>query len=833
MNTGIREAAAQLAVESLKKETHFESGCLRSTMALPISSVRDIGKLDPIYNILNSGGVVNSLARRFEHYAAKWKHKSTIEDLYVFPENTNTDIPDGIIDVAPPILINENVQAVDSFLARLKADCDDVENDSIRQVYILHGPRGCGKTFFLNYLATSRRRFFHENKICWVRVNLTRKWSWSVEARLYHQTCHIVYEKYLNCDGTSDSQTVKNNDSDPPRISDFVEYLANCDVNDNCELVSRIVEGLKNLKLLSEMKKSDNTNPNLQQMFEHVVQFMRQQGFRFVFVLDGLDAQLPVDQDEERFKAAIEDTWELLKRPNVGGVWIFCQRTESLLEFKSILERPPKYNPIELKLLLPPAINVVRSRFRSMSNGPLGNKFDESAWQGLALLFEYFLASGLDHTLRNAARNKERADLSESEARERASNAINLFFDVCEGNYRKFLAVLRLCLVRLLVAICEREQIPSIEKGKNGGRYSDGLLKYLASISPGRWNFPVIDSFARELSNVSTSLVRSPVLKLIGWRSHEVMIAIVHGVHLCHKLPFRFQIDDNALVETKYVEFLGPRSDQSPGFFRNSAFYPNLFNWPTALQDDEPNEATTAFLPFLQLTLLFFLEREFLAETARIYYRVCKKQGVSKQILLATLTNLWFYGLVWREPSVEGIGYRYGLSLAGECLREDLWNNETYLVGVTETTPFPDVNADKIAKLLDDMLSQDSLTRALIRIRMAFVQIEFLSYCFRKIEDKKWLNFETKKMLARMEASLCGFVYRMAGSVVRYVGSHEIPQHVLHPQLFTRLLMGEGNLSTAVNLIKSRADKIVKESRVQNRELAVWRSEKKLLMKNQ
>jgi hypothetical protein len=81
-------------------------------------------------------------------------------------------------------------------LARDRSRSDEV--NSAERLFLIHAPRGVGKTSFLNYALSRWSDLLDSHKVIWVRVDLVKHFlpSDNVERWIYAQLCKIVFRYY-------------------------------------------------------------------------------------------------------------------------------------------------------------------------------------------------------------------------------------------------------------------------------------------------------------------------------------------------------------------------------------------------------------------------------------------------------------------------------------------------------------------------------------------------------------------------------------------------------------------------------------------------------------
>ena len=174
--------------------------------------------------------------------------------------------------------------------------------------FILIGPRGSGKTTFLNYVVSSYSDRLEEAGVCWVRLNLSKPFrKGRLKSRIAYQSAWIMLRKYLE---------------DPARsrvnIAGLVRFLGN-DWKDYIRRL-RSLESISDALLDEDAERDDNEDvfniPFTYADYQLLRRYFEHEGYRFFFVIDGLDAIEPIHEHTELLKTWIEDVVSLF--PSLG-----------------------------------------------------------------------------------------------------------------------------------------------------------------------------------------------------------------------------------------------------------------------------------------------------------------------------------------------------------------------------------------------------------------------------------------------------------------------------------------------------------------------------------
>ena len=249
--------------------------------------------------------------RRLGHLAVNPSRKSSTEALlssYAFPSDSAT----GRAQVA-----NESKEAASNFvdslidLAKNQLDLwqsalsrpDSVEYQlSSPNLTLLIGARGSGKTFFLNYLLSRHHTRLNDQRVVWVRLDLTQRFflraedleSVPIEDWVYAQATKILYRYYDETSIYSNDKPVRlqidsvlrNHIASLPDTSEEKEAL-NEKRRKMRELFPIVDQGGAHKAASAEAPLSQGLVPS--DLGLVVVNYALRKGYAFIVVFDGLD----------------------------------------------------------------------------------------------------------------------------------------------------------------------------------------------------------------------------------------------------------------------------------------------------------------------------------------------------------------------------------------------------------------------------------------------------------------------------------------------------------------------------------------------------------------
>lgn len=229
-----------------------------------------------------------------------------------------------------------------------------------QRLYVLDGPRGCGKTFFINYMLSRYADELNKSKVLWVRVDLTKEtWRPGQDSQrliaplsatgapdtssdasdndllnwLYAQATKIVFRYY-----SSDSKFYSGGRADPAidvkadgLFDALKSYIGSYefenrrpDLEDGYVRMKEVFGGhAVEQPLRGALVRTAITR----RVFDFLA---REKGYKFIFILDGFDRLDVTDRDQSRFDDLVEDLVQLAGATDLlGFVLLTAMRTNT------------------------------------------------------------------------------------------------------------------------------------------------------------------------------------------------------------------------------------------------------------------------------------------------------------------------------------------------------------------------------------------------------------------------------------------------------------------------------------------------------------------------
>lgn len=273
----------------------------------------------------NENNVLNVL---FQHFFSMWeaskKYKEIYRTIYAFPRTEHTKISD--IDILRSdkemIPINSSPEVAEDFLSSLCNRARQILNepDKVRACkesrFFITGELGSGKTTFLNYLFSNYHDDLANNKVIWVRVDLTKSYhsNKTLSESLKFQIARIIRMHYYQ------------------EIEDNIETFKEClrrkffvleSINPQTEL-----EFNKEYNEYTKGFTRERTKPFHPLIQDGIKEYIEHH-FGVIYIYDGLDKI----QKEEDFEEKLYDIKEILTSENYRGIYLFVMRYESQYMF--------------------------------------------------------------------------------------------------------------------------------------------------------------------------------------------------------------------------------------------------------------------------------------------------------------------------------------------------------------------------------------------------------------------------------------------------------------------------------------------------------------------
>ncbi len=190
------------------------------------------------------------------------------------------------------IFVNHSPDSIREFLEELIGLAEQERNYSHRHqatITVLHGPKGSGKTFFLNHILARYSPDFDRRHILWVRVNLTADFSNNKLRHWIYAQCTKVLLRYY--DPISDYYN-KNKPKDIPlSMREHLEHFVN-ESQSNPNVRQRQLTSIQQMcQIFQKTKRDEKISPSLIPLMlaREAFYYALEQGYRIIVALDGLD----------------------------------------------------------------------------------------------------------------------------------------------------------------------------------------------------------------------------------------------------------------------------------------------------------------------------------------------------------------------------------------------------------------------------------------------------------------------------------------------------------------------------------------------------------------
>lgn len=191
------------------------------------------------------------------------------------------------------------------------------------------GKRGCGKTFFLNYLLAKYSDYLDSEKVIWVRLNLYDDFgdNRDVLHRVYAQISKIVLRYYDPTSPLCGRKPV------PIKAGDALDaYSVGFTSREKFRSQMQYdITGMK--RAFYEKDKEEPISPQLvpRELGRFVFDYARELGYSFIIVFDGIDRLEATPQHENKWKLLVKGICGLAANPTATGmVYVAVMRTNSL-----------------------------------------------------------------------------------------------------------------------------------------------------------------------------------------------------------------------------------------------------------------------------------------------------------------------------------------------------------------------------------------------------------------------------------------------------------------------------------------------------------------------
>lgn len=231
---------------------------------------------------------------------------------------------------------------------------------------IVKGDRGVGKTFFENYLLTKYSDIFDRGRIIWVRCNMVAEFDDDSDLvhRIVAQTAKVVMRYY---EQGSDDHRDRQYPIEIPASSIMDNYISSLP---SPEHRVQLHNAFETMKLVFHHRKFDrDVDSKLvpRPLGEYLFNYLQEQGFAFIVVLDGVDRLEATTMQTHRFRRILQSVARASKSlVSLRVALVAVTRTSSVRAFPDYFgPNGPYLNraPFELQVGVVPMTRILERRF--------------------------------------------------------------------------------------------------------------------------------------------------------------------------------------------------------------------------------------------------------------------------------------------------------------------------------------------------------------------------------------------------------------------------------------------------------------------------------------
>lgn len=371
---------------------------------------RQSGQNSRMYVVPSARTCCDHIHRRLGHLSVNPIDKlqtEAIQKVYVFPNKANNNYRYANNNDESIFKFIEELQEKAKqahFLATQQVDGELDRSRLFTRAAILYGHRGCGKTFFLNYLLSRFSKDFDSNKILWVRINLAASLGFKGDVLhwIYAQTGKIILRYY-----DQHSEYFKKNPKQYP-INAF-DYLMSeiSEIKDDrhAKIMFETIKSVeKSFQLLSQ---DDQLSPERIPLYigQTLASYAKKIGYAIIVVLDGLDQLDASVRAKERYDILANASFRIATSSNDHGFFIvLVMRTAtlagaeklSLNPFLKNIPRPYEILDPQLEQILQVRIKFIKNEIKKLEQYP---DFSERDWDSFLDEFQEYLYSIKENNL--------------------------------------------------------------------------------------------------------------------------------------------------------------------------------------------------------------------------------------------------------------------------------------------------------------------------------------------------------------------------------------------------------------------------------------------------
>ena len=344
--------------------------------------------------------------RRFGHLVVNPNDKYNTEALvesYAFPQNGESTQDVANLKETSRKFLESVIEAAHRArdLQYDHAHPDPVAQGlSMQRLFTLHGEKGCGKTFFLNYLLSKFSHELDERKTVWVRLNLVNEFGADnqLDHWIYAQTAKILMRYY---DPTSVSFDHNKMKAGSLRVYDHLIQWLSTLVKQSNEYRLQLEGKIHEMRQVFQGKGLDAfVSPELVPMpvGREIFKYAQEEGYAVAVVLDGLDRLEATHDAKAKFEKLLRQVRALTNTDSkLGMVFVVVCRDASLPFLTDLCSNPyGRRQRIERRIVAVGLDEIIKKRInfieKEVENLALERGWDTADWPSHIETFYVYLS---------------------------------------------------------------------------------------------------------------------------------------------------------------------------------------------------------------------------------------------------------------------------------------------------------------------------------------------------------------------------------------------------------------------------------------------------------
>jgi hypothetical protein len=293
-----------------------------------------------------------------------------------------------------PLYVNKDYETTDAFVTTMMDEAKQQQRlalktarggadmmNAAQRMFILHGPRGSGKTFYLNYILSEWIERFESENILWIRIDLVKDFgpNNNLTNWIYGQITKITFRYYDRRSAFYESSCI---DVSGTGLEEHLrkvatEYPYETERPRMQESLVRMIKVFRGE--IKEQALDESLVPPL--IGAEVFSFLIDRGFRFIIVLDGFDKLEATRASLHKFQSVCAQAATLgIGNDLVGFTLLLAMRT---VTFDSLPSGGPyrRVEPLRIYEVAPPDLAEIVGKRRQLLAQEVAKLAEEKGWR--------------------------------------------------------------------------------------------------------------------------------------------------------------------------------------------------------------------------------------------------------------------------------------------------------------------------------------------------------------------------------------------------------------------------------------------------------------------